>query len=290
MSKIAILADSGCQIKHDQYIQEGIYIVPLQVSIGEQTYLDEVDMDAKEIFTLMKNEKKMITTSQPSTGSLIEVLTQIKEAGYDEVLAISLATGLSSTLNGMKLAADMVEIPITLIDSKGTANNQRYLVKVAQHLINENKPMEEIVTILESLVEDSGTLIMVSDLNHLKRGGRITPAVAMLAGMLKIIPIMKLNYKLGGKIDSFGKVRTVKKANYTIIDYLKENHINDQDYILALEHVLCEELALEMKDYLLQQLNSQHITFGLLPSVVGVHMGIGGIGYQYIRKYKNIEM
>ena len=58
---------------------------------------------------------------------------------------------------------------------------------------------------------------MVPNLDHLKKGGRITPAVAALAGLLKIVPIMKLNYSLGGKIDSFGKVRTAKKANLKLL-------------------------------------------------------------------------
>ena len=62
------------------------------------------------------------------------------------------------------------------------------------------------------MVEHSGTVIMVPNLDHLKKGGRITPAVALLAGMLKIVPVMELNYKLGGKIDTLTKVRTVKKA------------------------------------------------------------------------------
>ena len=74
---------------------------------------------------------------------------------------------------------------------------------------------------------------MVPNLEHLKKGGRITPAVAALAGLLKIVPIMKLNYSLGGKIDSFGKVRTAKKANLKIIDHMvNECKVNNKNYVL----------------------------------------------------------
>ena len=290
MSKIAILADSGCQIGYDEYQQQGVFIAPLQVTINNQNYLDEIDITAKDIFTKMKEENCLASTSQPTTGSLVETLTKIKEAGYDQVIGISLATGLSSTLNGMKLAADMVEIPIHLVDSKATAGNHHYLVKVAMTLAKEGKNVLEIVEVLKQLIEDSATFIMVSDLDHLKRGGRITPPVALLAGMLKITPIMKLNYGLGGKIDSFDKVRTVKKANLKIIDYFKSLNINDHDYIITMEHVLCDEMALEMLKHLKEHLQVSKVSYGLLPAVVGVHMGIGGIGYQYIKKYRDIEM
>ena len=85
-------------------------------------------------------------------------------------------------------------MPVTLVDTKGTASNQKYLVEVAAKLAREGKSPEEIKDILEKLVEDSATIIMVPNLEHLKKGGRITPAVAALAGLLKIVPIMKLNY------------------------------------------------------------------------------------------------
>ena len=127
---------------------------------------------------------------------------------------------------------------------------------------------------------------MVTDLQHLKRGGRITPAVALLAGLLKIVPVMKLNEDLGGKIDSFDKVRTIKKANKRIVGYFKEKGINSNDYVITIEDVLSDELLDEMVNYTKQELNSDVIDQGPLPAAVGVHMGIGGIGYQYIKKYK----
>lgn len=289
MSKIAILADSGCQIDSD-YTSQGVFIVPLQITLNQTNYLDGIDITEKEVFTKMLQEDCHVSTSQPSTGSLIEVLNTIKKEGYDQVIAISLASGLSSTVYGMKLAADMVKIPIYLVDSKTTATNQRYLIKVAMTLVHEGKSVDTITNVLNTLIEDSATLIMVTDLEHLTKGGRITPAVAMLGNMLKIIPIMKLNYELGGKIDSFGKVRTVKKANIKIIEYFKEKNIDDKNYIISLKHVLCDNVASKMKEHLETELNGSKVSYGLLPAVVGAHMGIGGIGYQYIKKYRDIEI
>ena len=282
MSKIAILADSGCQLNS----REGLYIVPLLVTINEDSYLDGIDIDSAQVFEKMKSDPMcMPKTSQPTSGDLVLAIEKIKDAGYEMILGISIATGLSSTLSGMQLAADMVGMPITLVDSKGTAGNQRYLVEVAESCIAKGMPIEAIKETLDALVETSATVIMASNLDHLKRGGRITPAVALLAGMLKIVPVMKLNNALGGKIDTLAKARTQKKARMVMIEDMQAHGVNAKDYKITVEHVLCEEEAMALVDEIKGHFGKEiDIQFGLLPSVVGVHMGIGGLGLQYIHK------
>lgn len=288
MEKYAILVDSGSQIPPGSLEEKGIYVVPLTITIGEKAYLDQIDITSETVFKRMEKEQVLVKTSQPSTGAIQETVEKIKEQGYTHIIALPIATGLSSTLEGMKLACDMVDMPVTLIDTKSTASNQRYLAMVASKLIQEGKTSKEITTILEELINDSGTIIMAPNLDHLKKGGRITPAVALLGNLLKIVPIMKLNYALGGKIDTLDKVRTVKKANIKIIEHMVEQcHINNTEYILAIEHVLVDELAVEMKTNLLDKIGPCNtLTVRELPAVVGAHMGVGGVGYQYIRKYK----
>lgn len=211
MKKIAVLADSGCQIEITGN-HPGIYIAPLCITMKQKTYLDQLEVTSIDVFKTMEKENLIVQTSQPSTGEMLKAVEKIKEDGYEEIIGIPIATGLSSTLNGMKVACDMVGLPITLVDSKGTARNQRELVYKARELVEAGKDVDYIKDVLEDMVEHSGTVIMVPNLDHLKKGGRITPAVALLAGMLKIVPVMELNYKLGGKIDTLTKVRTVKKA------------------------------------------------------------------------------
>lgn len=289
MTKIAILADSGCQLPIGKLENKGIFIVPLIITMKGKSYLDQLEIDSLTVFKTMQEEDIMVMTSQPSTGVLEETVQRIKDAGYDHVIALPIATGLSSTLNGMKLACDMVGINVTLIDTKGTARNHKELIETAALLIQKGNNIEQIVHVLEDMIAHSGTIIMVPNLDHLKKGGRITPAVALLAGLLKIVPIMKLNYDLGGKIDTLDKVRTVRKANLKIISHMiEECHVNNEEYVFAIEHVLAEELALEMKQKIIDMIGECDILVRELPAVVGAHMGIGGIGYQFIRKCKEI--
>ncbi|MDD8048310.1 MAG: DegV family protein [Thomasclavelia sp.] len=288
MNKIAVLVDSGCQIEIGSMEDKGIFVVPLTVTINDKTYLDEEEITSLEVFKKMEKDNTLgVKTSQPSTGIIEEYVNKIKDLGYKHIIALPIATGLSSTLQGMKLACDMAKMPVTLVDTKGTAGNQRYLALLTSKLVEVGKEINEIVEILENCINHSGTVIMVPNLDHLARGGRITPGVARLAGLLKIVPIMELNYKLGGKIDTYDKVRTVRKANIKIIDHLiNDCGVNAKDYIFTIEHVLSKDLALAMKEELKKRLgNEAKIRVDNLPSVVGAHMGIGGIGYQYIKKY-----
>ncbi|MBP3276029.1 DegV family protein [Kandleria sp.] len=285
MKKIAVLADSGCQIEITGD-HPGIYIAPLCITMKQKTYLDQLEVTSIDVFKTMEKENLIVQTSQPSTGEMLKAVEKIKEDGYEEIIGIPIATGLSSTLNGMKVACDMVGLPITLVDSKGTARNQRELVYKARELVEAGKDVDYIKGVLEDMVEHSGTVIMVPNLDHLKKGGRITPAVALLAGMLKIVPVMELNYKLGGKIDTLTKVRTVKKAAKSLIDRAIEKGADASTYAFAIEHVLCEKEANDLKDYLISQIGECDVVVRELPAVVGAHMGVGGIGVQYIKVKK----
>jgi DegV family protein with EDD domain len=285
MKKIAVLADSGCQIEITGN-HPGIYIAPLCITMKQKTYLDQLEVTSIDVFKTMEKENLIVQTSQPSTGEMLKAVEKIKEDGYEEIIGIPIATGLSSTLNGMKVACDMVGLPITLVDSKGTARNQRELVYKARELVEAGKDVDYIKDVLEDMVEHSGTVIMVPNLDHLKKGGRITPAVALLAGMLKIVPVMELNYELGGKIDTLTKVRTIKKAAKCLIDRAIEKGADASTYAFAIEHVLCEKEANDLKDYLISQIGECDVVVRELPAVVGAHMGVGGIGVQYIKVKK----
>ncbi len=287
MEKYAILVDSGSQIELGELEDKGIFVVPLQVILQDKAFHELEEITSEEVFKRMQDSKCLASTSQPSPGKLIEVINRIKEDGYTHILGLPIASGLSATGLNMIATCKSEDIKITVVDTKSTASNQRYLANLASDLFKQGKSITEVVTILKDCVENSGTIIMAPNLEHLKRSGRLTPAVALLAGMLKIVPVMKLAPELGGKIDVLSKVRTEKKANLVIINHMIEDcGVNNEEYVIAIEHVFAEDMANAMKDTLTEKIGECEVDVRLLPAVVGAHMGIGGIGYQFIKKYK----
>lgn len=285
MNRIAILVDSGCQLEIGKYEDQDIFIVPLCITLKGKTYADQRDITSLEVFEIMDKEKIAVQTSQPIPGDINEVLEKIKEAGYDEVIGLPIGTGLSSTLNAMRMAAEMVDIPITLIDTKGTAGNHKYLALCASMLIKAGKKLEEIKAILEDLVEHSGTIITTPNMTQLKRGGRVTPAVALIANMLKIVPVMELNRELDGKIDTLATVRTFTRAKQTMVNRMVELGVNAKEYHITIEHVLDPNAAKELQMMIQDKIGDIEMEVRELPAVVGAHMGVGGLGVQYIKKY-----
>ena len=201
-----------------------------------------------------------------------------------------MSSGLSGSCQTAIMLANEYEGKVQVVDSQRISVTQKWDVLDAIEMAKNGKSAKEIKEILEANKLNASIYITVNTLEYLRKGGRITPAVAMLGNLLKIVPVMKLNYKLGGKIDTFDKVRTVKKANLRIIEHMvDECKVNNHDYIFAIEHVLAEELAQTMKQVLIDKIGECQIVVRELPSVVGAHMGVGGIGYQYIRKYEGVS-
>ena len=112
MTRIAILADSGCQIELKQYENQGIYIVPLCITMKNHTYLDQQDITSLEVFETMEKEDIMVMTSQPATGELVNILQRIK-AFFGQLFHIHLAV---RELSGQLTSGGVEPVSYTHLD------------------------------------------------------------------------------------------------------------------------------------------------------------------------------
>ena len=290
MGKVVILTDSSSGIRQAEAQQLGISVLPMPFFINGETLFEDINL-TQDTFYEHLTDGAEISTSMPAVGDLTDRWDELLKE-YDEIVYIPLSSGLSSSCEtATALSSDEeYEGKVFVVNNQRISVTQKQSVFDAIRLAESGKSGKEIKDILEDAKFQSSIYIMVDTLYYLKKGGRITPAVAMLGNLLKIVPVMKLNYELGGKIDSLDKVRTVKKANLRIIEHMvDECKVNNHDYIFAIEHVLAEELAQTMKQVLIDKIGECQIVVRELPSVVGAHMGVGGIGYQYIRKYEGVS-
>lgn len=206
--KIAVVTDSGSGYTAKEAQENGLFFLPLQVIVKDKMYLDGVDLYTEELYEMLRNGE-MPTTSMPPMGRIEELFEKLKEEGYEAVIAVPLTAGLSSTSSVMQAAANRHDVDLRIINCYSTCMIQRYLADSAKALADKGYDADEIVQRLNVCVEHSDTLIIPDDLQHLKRGGRLTPLAAALGGLLKIKPVLKLNEDSEGKIDVFDKVRTM---------------------------------------------------------------------------------
>lgn len=279
--KIAFVTDSGTGKTVEEMRQDGIFSVPLQVSYDHKNYQDLEELSLDEIYELM-NEGKMLSTSLPSLGMIEALFSKLKEEGYEMIFAVPICSGLSGTINAMQLSAENVGIAFEYVDCHVTAVVQEYMIKLAKELHEKGKDIDEIKEVLGRIVDTTNTLLLPNDLQHLKRGGRLTPLAATLGGLLKIKPILKVNKDTNGKIDVVDKVRTMHKAMDTVIGIMKQEHVDDS-YMITVAHADDQEEA----NYYMAKVKeafprAKHHMIKLV-SVVGVHTGIGCQAIQYFK-------
>ena len=159
------------------------------------------------------------------------------------------------------------------------------MIKLAKQLHEAGKSIEQIKEVLTRIIHTTNTILLPNDLQHLKRGGRLTPLAATLGGLLKIKPILKINEETSGKIDVLDKVRTMHKAMDRVIEIMKNEHVDDS-YLITVAHADDESEAEVYMDKLKQAFpNATHQIIKLV-SVVGVHTGRGCQAVQYFKQIK----
>lgn len=280
--KIAVVCDSGSGLSYHSAKEQGIYYLPLQLIDEDKTYLEGFDTDIETVYELIK-AGKMLKTSLPPLGLVEDTFKEIKEEGYDHIIAVPLTSGLSSTMQALRLAADDTGIDITCIETYTTSFIQQYISESAKKLVDQGLELEEIVEKLNDCIAHSNTLIIPDDLDHLKRGGRLTPLAAALGGMLKIKPILRLNKDCNGKIDTYAKVRTMSKAIQTAVEGFDNAGIED-DYELAIFHTGAPETAKQLQDLYFNKYPNCINHVGYIGAVIAAHTGVGCVGLQYIKK------
>lgn len=284
--KIAVITDSGSGLSAKEASDLGIYYLPLQILHKETQYLDGESITLRQVYDFLHQEEDL-TTSMPPMARVEKTLEHIKADGYDTIIAVPITLGLSSTASVLNATAKDMGIKIHCIDVFTTCNIQNYIARSAKQLVDMGLEADEIVARLQESIDHSNTLIIPDDLQHLKRGGRLTPLAAALGGLLKIKPILKLNVTSGGKIDVCDKVRTMSKAQAKAIATFQDATIGE-DYLLTVLHTDAPEEGERLKEQMELAFPGRELFFGYIGAVISVHTGIGCIGIQYVKKVKGL--
>lgn len=280
--KVAVLTDSGSNFFGENIVKEHLFCVPLQVIDHNKGYREGLEITSLETYDLIE-QGKMLKTSAPLVGDIEEMVDHILELGYDAIFGVNITSGLSSTISTVSMVCEQKGVTYDYFDCWTTARVQLQCALKAVEMFNEQKSFEEVKQELQIMADHSKTFVIPVDMEHLVRGGRLTPLAARLAGFLKIIPILYLNQKTGGTNESYKKVRTLKKAFETVIQDMKDNHVDDT-YKICVAHVKAKESGQQLYDMILEQIPNADIYLVDLVPVVGVHTGIGCVAMQYVKK------
>ena len=273
MKKVAIVTDSNAGIRQEEAKELGIFVLPMPFTIDDQTYYEDINLTQEEFFEKQISGAE-IFTSQPVVGNVKELWDQILK-DYDEIVHIPMSSGLSGSCQTAMMLAQEYDNRVFDVDSQRISVTQKYDVIDAKRLADQGKSGQEICDILTENKLNASIYITVNTLDYLKKGGRITPAAALLGGMLKIKPILQIQ---GEKLDSFAKTRTMARGTKimkeAIAKDIKERFDDDYHNVhICVAYTYDEAPALELKKELEELYPGENIICDPLSLSVSCHIG-----------------
>ena len=275
MSKVAIVTDSNSGIRQEEGKNLGIYVLPMPFTIDGETFYEDINLTHSEFFDKLMSGAEVFT-SQPLVGDVSKLWDDVLKE-YDEIVYIPMSSGLSGSCQTAIMLANEYDGKVQVVDSQRISVTQKWDVLDAIELSKQGKSAKEIKEILEANKLNASIYITVNTLEYLRKGGRITPAVAILGGMMKIKPILQIQ---GEKLDTFSKSRTLSKATKIMIEAIQKDIEERLDPIekgknvhICIAYTYDPQPALELKEELQQLYPNSNIICDPLSLSVSCHIG-----------------
>ncbi len=271
--KTRIIVDSTADLLPE--IKERVHIVPLTVRFGDEEYIDGVTIDHKTFYEKLIESDVLPTTSQATPDAFIKEFEKAKESN-EAAVVITLASKFSGTYQSATIAADDYE-NIYIVDSGSAAMGSGILVELAFRLLDEGKTAQEIATIVEEEKKKIVVVALVDTLEYLKKGGRISKAVAFAGGVLNIKPVLSV---IDGEINMLGKARGSKMGNNLLVEEIdKAGGIDFSKPVLlgysGISDALLQKYIEDSRH--IWEGNLEEIRYTTVGSVIGTHAGPGAV-------------
>ena len=286
MSSYVIITDSSCDLPAKMVEELGIHVVPLAFIMDEHTYWnypDHREMSPKEFYERIA-AGHMASTNAVNVGQATDAIEPFLKEGKD-VLVLAFSSGLSTTYNSFQIAADELaeqypERKVFAVDTLCAALGQGMLVRLAALKQQEGKSIEEVRDWVEENKLHLAHWFTVNDLFHLKRGGRVSAATAVVGTMLQIKPVLHVDNE--GHLISMSKARGRKASLMALVDKVAEDAIDPASQTMFICHSACEEDAKLVAEEVKKRYGTKEVIIGTIGPVIGAHTGCGCVALFYL--------
>jgi len=280
MSDYVIITDSTCDITKEMEKELELTLLSLSVNIGEETFQE---YDSKAFYERLR-EGAMPTTNAINIGDYLDTARPILEAGRD-VLILAFSSGLSTTYNSAAVAAQELSVAypdrkIYAVDTLCASMGEGLLV---WHAAKRKQAGASIEELRDWVLENRLRLchwFTVNDLFHLKRGGRISSATALVGTMLGIKPVLHVDNE--GHLISMDKARGRKAALLNILQKMEATITNPTEQVIFISHSDCEEDAWWLGDKIQKRFGVADVVINYIGPVIGSHTGIGTVALFFL--------
>lgn len=280
---IAVITDSTSYLPDGLADRYGVTVVPLTVTLGGESGREGVDVTPADVARELAERRGRVTTSRPSPAVLGAAYRDALDAGAAGVVSVHLSRRLSGTWDSARRAADLVGGAglVRVVDSRSTAMGLGFCVLAAARAAGFGAGLAEVARAAVRTASRTSTLFYVDTLEHLRRGGRIATATALLGTALSVKPILHV---ADGQIVPLEKVRTISRA-LARLEALAVAEAGDDEVDVAVQHLAAPERAVILADRLRDRIPKLADALrSEVGAVVGAHGGPGLLGVVVSRR------
>jgi DegV family protein with EDD domain len=273
---VAIVTDSTASLPEDLVSRHGIVVVPLHVVLGGQAFSDGVDFTTDELAAALR-KFTTVTTSRPSPQAFLNAYEAAAAGGANGVVSVHISSDMSGTVGSAMLAASQSPIPVEVVDSRSVGMAMGFAALSAADAARQGTDAKAVAAIASSRARAATVIFYVDNLEHLRRGGRIGAASALLGSALAIKPLLALS---DGHIDPIEKVRTAARALSRLEELALQavEAAEGSGVDIAVHHLDSQVRASDLVDRLRGRApSSTSVILVELGAVVGAHVGPGTI-------------
>ena len=286
MRDFVIMTDSCCDLTAQMAEELNISVQPLSLLLNDQTYrnfLDGREIGFKEFYDIMRSGS-LGSTSAVSVGDFEEAMRPILAEGKD-LLYIGFSSALSTTYQSAVIAAEELrtefpEATIHTVDSKCASMGQGLLIYHCVQQKKAGKTVDEVAAFCQDHVLNLCHWFTVNDLNHLKRGGRVSATTALVGTMLSIKPVLHVDDE--GRLINVSKARGRKASLMAMVDNMEKTAIDPANQVVFISHGDCEEDAQTVADEIRRRFGTKEIHINYVGPDIGNHTGAGVVALFFL--------
>ena len=270
-ARVAVVTDSTSYLPAELVRERGIAIVPLQVVIGGTSYDEGADASSGTVAEALRTWQP-VTTSRPGPAAFAAAYARAAEAGSTAVVSVHLSAQMSGTVESARMAAKESPVPVEVVDSESLGMGLGYAVLSAAAVAASGGTIDEVAEAARKRAAASHAVFYVDTLEHLRRGGRIGAAAALLGSALAMKPLLQM---VDGHIEALEKVRTSAKA-IARLEEVAVGLAGSGPVDLAVHHLASPDRADRLAARLRERvpgLGDLHVSE--VGAVVGAHVGPG---------------
>jgi DegV family protein with EDD domain len=273
---VVVVTDSTAYLPDELVEGYGIHVVPLYVVLAGHSGREGSDISPGDVARALGVRGQSVSTSRPTPGDFVAAYRRALDEGADRLVSVHLSSKLSGTWDAARLAASQVgEHIVTVVDTRSAAMGAGFAVLAAARSAAAGADPATVARTAQEIAEATRTFFVVDTLEHLRRGGRIGSAAAVLGSALAVKPVLHVQ---DGRVVPLEKVRTTARALNRLVQRAVE--VAGQGPVsVAIHHLAAaekaERLAAEIRDRL-PQLRELHVSE--LGAAIGAHVGPGAVG------------